>query len=301
MTPPEDLALWGLHGFCLGARVPPTRVIRLDDNGRLLWRARHGASRAEMGGTDSQIALLAAFDLIEDRGGCWHSTVPMLEMAGLRARMVPLAVDLGGAVAVGQARLADLLSARGCAGAAPAVLFGHALDGRFWDVLRGQGLLPDTTLSLDHPFWRGAVWAVWPPVPGSAGLNVLAPPGAPLRLCMVWTDATVAALRDLAAQAATTRALAGAAGDVLVLPGLRAPVLRDGDAVDRLARDLAAQLAHRFLDAEPGLARDPMTDGLDPGLVLVALAHELIWQLAAPLGLAGLPPAQAIYAEGNSL
>jgi hypothetical protein len=296
VAPPEDLALWGLHGFCLGARVPPTRVIRMDDNGRLLWRAQHGASRAELGGTDSQIALLAAFGLIEDRGGDWHSTVPLLEMASLRARMAGLAQDLAGPVAAGLAGLTDLLSARGCAASAPAVLFGHGLDGRLWDVLRGRGLLPDTTLTLDHPFWRGAVWAVWPPVPKAAGLNVLAPAGAPLRLCMVWTEATLAGLRALAAQQATGQALLAGAAEVLVLPGGRVPVLRAGDAADIIALDLAHQIADRFLDAETSMAAQLPAE-MAADLRRVALGHELIWQLAGRLGLAGLAPGQAVYAE----
>jgi hypothetical protein len=275
-------------------------VIGLDDNGRILWRARGGASRAELGGTDSQIALLAAFGLIEDRGGRWHGTLPLLDMAGLRARMAELAQGLGGPVAHALAALRDRLAARGCAAAAPAVLFGHGLDGRFWDVLRGQGLLPQTGLTVDHPFWRGAAWAVWPPAAGAAGLNVLAPAGAPLRLCMVWTDATQAALRAFAAQPASAQALRSGAGDVLAAPGLRVPVLRPGDAVDRLARDLARDIADGFLAAEASLACGLLPDDLPADLRRVVLGHELIWQLAAPLGLARLAPAQAVYAEENT-
>ncbi|WP_125795948.1 hypothetical protein [Amycolatopsis sp. WAC 01376] len=45
---PDDLAKWGLHCFCLGARSTPHHIVRMDDNGRLLFRARLGVSRTEL-------------------------------------------------------------------------------------------------------------------------------------------------------------------------------------------------------------------------------------------------------------
>lgn len=293
MAAPEDLALWGLHCFCLHARRTPQAVVRMDGNGRVLWLARNGAARAELPATGSQLALLEVFGLIARDRDRWRSTVPMVEAAALRAEAAALAAPLLPDLADTIAAIGAELAREGLADHAPAVAFGHLLDGWFWDVLRGQGLLPPDTLTPEHPFWRGAFWAVWPPVPAAAGLNLMW--GAGASLAMVWTAETASALRALAADPATKAALEAApAGDRAMLPSGPAPVIRPGGALDRLAEAAATRLAAPFTDMMPGLL-PLLPEGVDPATARVIAGHELVWHLAARLLPAEIPAPHAVF------
>jgi hypothetical protein len=82
---PADFAGWGLHCFCPGATRTPQAIVRMDDDGRLLWRAAAGARRGALGGCDSQIALLEAFRLLARDGEDWRPTFPSVAAGPLRA------------------------------------------------------------------------------------------------------------------------------------------------------------------------------------------------------------------------
>ncbi len=265
----------------------------MDGNGRLLWLARAGAARDALPGSDSQLTLLEAFGLIARRGDRWHSTMPMVLATPLRDRLPGLAAPLLPGLVAARGAIADVLAPQGLAGHAPAVVFGHLLDGWFWDVLRARGLLPPDALDLAHPFWRGAVWAVWPPAAGSAGLNMVQ--GGQAALCMVWADATIADLRRLAADPATLAVLDHPPpGPLVQLPGGPAPMIRPGDPLDRLARQAAGALADAALPVLDDLA-PLLPPGIAPDTARVILGHELIWHLAARLLPAPIPAAQAAF------
>jgi hypothetical protein len=60
---PASLSSWGLHCWCLTARHTPQRIVREDENGRILRLLQNGMTRAELatmfpGVKESQLALL---------------------------------------------------------------------------------------------------------------------------------------------------------------------------------------------------------------------------------------------------
>ncbi|MFK0250635.1 hypothetical protein ACIQUM_38575 [Amycolatopsis azurea] len=277
---PDDLAKWGLHCFCLGARSTPHHIVKMDDNGRLLFRARHGVSRVELreqgaDPLDSQIALLRAYDLVSVEGDRLTTTFPVLgseETAALRARMAGLAEAIVPAIEAEVSTLAGVLADQGLAQCAYGVFFGYVIDGLVWDRLREEGLLPVTELSVERPYWNGAFWAVYPPRAGAMGTNEVVEAGA--GLTMVWTDPTVNALNRLVGDPALRSALRAVPpgelprdsllSDDRGRPGI--PIITRQDPIHEIGLRIAANVVSALLRDLP-----------EAGVVVAA--HELIWNL----------------------
>ncbi|WP_143254034.1 hypothetical protein [Amycolatopsis keratiniphila] len=287
---PDDLAVWGLHCFCLGARSTPHHVVKMDDNGRLLFRARQGVTRTELrqhgiDPLDSQIALLRAYHLIAVEGERLVTTFPVLgsqETAGLRIRMAELAEVVAAEIATDVSALADVLTGEGLARSVYGVLFGYVIDGLIWDRLRSDGLLPSGELSVERPYWNGAFWAVYPPREGAMGTNEIEEAG--VRLTMVWTDETVRALNRLAEAPALRSALRAVSRGSLPREALvddegklTIPVIRrrESDPVHRIGLRIAGKIVSALL-------RDLPQAGV------VVAAHELIWSVVDALEMAGM-------------
>lgn len=296
MRTPADLGEWSLHCFCLEARSTPHGVVRADDNGRLLLAARDpttiGRLRASgIACTESQLRLLEIYGLIRRAGDDVQASFPILDADStrqLRGRLGAIAGATRKQLNAAAETIVLCLREDGLDGGAFAVIFGHALDGLFWDELRWRDMLPATGLSLEHPFWRGAFWASYPKRQFAAGTNEERVEGA--ALVMVWTDETAAALAALARTRSTRpwiEALAAAPGDPLLQrrPGGRRPipVLRAGEA-DRLSRAcgaLAEQVA-RLVPELPACAELLRDTGVvaDAREAAVIIGHEIIWAVA---------------------
>lgn len=305
-TAPDDLAAWSLHCFCVTARRTPHAVIRLDGNGRLLLAARGGIARGALREqglllADSQLVLLRDHGLVETDGEQVRTTFPILDpltMTALRAALRDEAARLVAGWDADLAAIHRLLFDRNLRGHAFAIVFGYVLDGMLWTLLRYRRAVPDTTLTLDQPYWRGAFWALWPPRQASAGSNELRTESA--RLVMTWTPATAAALAHVAGDPALaadvlscgTRVARGAAeiqsaqlqgsgpGDRWRVPAIRTGV--DGplaQAGGRIVLAIEASLAS--LGSAGGLDAVLRAAGVaDPKVATVILAHELIWEIA---------------------
>ena len=302
-TAPDDLAAWSLHCFCITARRTPHAVIRLDRNGRLLHAARHGISRGALREqgllvADSQLVLLRDLGLATIDGEQVRTTFPILDPLTMTAVRAALRDEAARLVTSWDAELAAihrLLSDRALRSHAFALVFGYVLDGMLWTLLRYRRAVPDTTLTLEQPYWRGAFWALWPPRPASAGTNELRTASA--RLVMTWTPATAAAFDRIAADPALAadvlahgkRVVRGAAeiqsaqlqgttpADTWRVPAIRTGV--DGplaQAGGRIALAIEASLA-----SVTGLEATLHAAGVDdPKVATVILAHELIWEIA---------------------
>lgn len=297
---PDDLAEWGLHCFCLGARSTPHHVVKMDDNGRLLFRARLGVSRTELrhygiDPSDSQIALLRAYHLIAVEGDRLATTFPVLgsdETAGLRTRMAGLAEAVASEIAVDVSGLADVLAGQGLAGCVYGVLFGYVIDGLIWDRLRSDGLLPSGELSVERPYWNGAFWAVYPPREGAMGTNEIEESG--VRLTMVWTDETVRSLNRLADAPALRSALRVVSRGSLPRAALAVEGGEMWTLVDDEGRPTIPIIRRRDSDPVHGIGlriAEKVVSALLrdlPEAGVVASAHELIWSLMDALEAAGM-------------
>ncbi|WP_125787770.1 hypothetical protein [Amycolatopsis sp. WAC 01375] len=309
---PDDLAKWGLHCFCLGARSTPHHVVRMDDNGRLLFHARLGVSRTELrelgfDPLDSQIALLRAYRLISVEGDRLVTTFPVLgseQTAGLRTRTARLADAIVPGIANDVSALTDVLVGQGLAHCAYGVLFGYVIDGLVWDRLRVEGLLPSMELSIERPYWNGAFWAVHPSREGAMGTNEVEEAG--VRLTMVWTEPTVRALNRLAEAESLRQSLRSVSrGD---LPR-ESVVTEDGQAwtlVDGSGRPTIPVIGRR--DADPvheiGLRIAEKIVSVLPGdlreVGLVVATHELIWDLMAVLEAAGFTRRPRVFDDSKA-
>ena len=287
---PPDLARWSLHCFCLGARSTPQRVARLDNNGRLLHSAVGGTtigSLREQGldVTESQLWLLSTYGLIELKGDQIETTFPMLgprAVATVRSTAESTAwavVDEAGRKA---GEIGSTLAEFDLEGDGFAVVFGHALDGVIWDLLRQRGGVPDVSLDLLNPLWRGVFWALYPGRPGSAGTNELAGDGS--ALIMVWDEDSADGLRSLAATPGLGESLgtlqAGATRQVIPDVG-PIPVVEEGGRLDNLSRDLAQVVVDQV--PSPGQSKSIVEEAGVAASVeeaTVIVAHEVVWALS---------------------
>jgi hypothetical protein len=148
------------------------------------------------------------------------------------------------------------------------MVFGYALDGAIWEALGRRTPLPDTALDLDHPFWRGAFWAIYPErtdAPGSNEVRV-----GPKSLFGVWTNHTVVPLN-----AALDRAQANGLTDNLKsLPEITD---RPGDAVHDAGQRIAMKLVGALLDSDDGRAALELFPSALRQQAILAVAHEFIW------------------------
>jgi hypothetical protein len=149
---PPDLAEWGLHCFCLTARQTPQSIVRLDDNGRLLYRAARGVTVAALrsegfAAGESQIRLLEVFGLLRKTGDRLTTAFPVLgpDVVGpLRGRIAEVTQDLAEAIAADATGICGILGDAGHAASAYAVVFDYALDGLLWRRLARRNVLPMT-------------------------------------------------------------------------------------------------------------------------------------------------------------
>jgi hypothetical protein len=290
---PPDLAMWGLHCFCITARHTPHAAVKADNNGRILWHARNGASAEDLRAagalaTESQILLMRTYGLLTEDRGRFTTAFPILGpdiMLPLRTRLRGLADRLAPKIAPEAKTIAFLLARAGDGGHSYAVVFGYALDGLLWDELRNRNALPDTTLDLDHPLWRGAFWAIYPERSGAPGTNEVALNGS--TLVAVWTDRNVTALNDQLASAKGSPATVDLATGTT--PVGRLPVVRNtpDDPIHAAAQRIAVITATALLDTSEGRGLLDSIPLATRSQAVVILAHELIWDIADTLVGAG--------------
>ena len=296
---PPDLARWSLHCFCIGARSTPHRVVGLDNNGEVLWAAFGGTTTDALakGGlvvAESQLWLLHAYGLIDREGDYLETTFPVLgpdAVSVVRNAAEASALEALAGATDKSARIEDELQRHGLQSHGFSVVFGHALDGVFWRLLSARGGIPDVTLDILSPLWKGAFWALYPGRPGSAGTNELVGEGA--TLVMVWDDDSSDALRALATPETrddlvtvankTPQHVIGDVGPV--------PVVKEGDVLDSLSRELAGHVVEAV--PTPGACQALLTSAGVHSTVeeaTVVLAHEVIWALADLLADSGVVP-----------
>lgn len=286
-TAPSNFSDWGLHCWCLTARHTPQRIVRADNNGRVLQLAVGGITRADLDRelrhvSESQLILLQSYGLLTHDGERYITTFPIFgpETIGpMRARLAALASRTTPALRADVQTIVASARAQGHPGSAYAMVFGYALDGTLWDELKRRGFLPDTVIDLDHPFWRGAFWAIYPERSGAPGRNDVALGGR--TLVGIWTDRTVAALN-------ARLDAARAAGSGVDLADLPAVVDRPDDPVHGAGHKIAATLATALLDSDAGRALLAQFPERLRQQALLALAHEFIWSVLDELVMANV-------------
>lgn len=304
-SPPDDISQWGLVCFCLHSRTTPQRVIKQDDNGRLLYLAREGVSKAQLRRqglqvSDDQLRLLQNWSLLSRIGNRYRTTFPVIgpeQMAVLRPRIRSLADEIAVHVAPEVADLRKILTEQGYADSHYAIVFSYVLDGLVWEELDHRHALPSSVPTAAHPEWNGALWAFSPARPGVEGTNEIA--SGPATLKSLWNDRVLEAQRA-AAPAAGIRLLLAAIdqqppGTDLRLPAtgsiftdsagrLVVPVIQENGA------DPIRQVGLRFAGKVVQALNNPKAQQLAGSIRgatsqegLLIITHELMWDVIARL------------------
>jgi hypothetical protein len=290
---PASLSDWGLHCWCLTARHTPQRIVREDDNGRILRLLQSGMTRAELaaalpGLKDSQLALLEAFGLVVRSSDSYRTAFPVLApetIKPVRARADEIASRMASSLRSDVDIVTASARAQGYPDSAYAMVFGYALDGAVWEALKERSSLPDTALDLEHPYWRGAFWAIYPERTGAPGRNEV-PVGERL-LIGVWTDHTVDGVNAMLASARVP----GFPNDLQNVPQI---VDRPGDPVHDAAHRVAVKLAKALLDSDDGKAMLALFPSALRQQAILAVAHELIWSVMEQLVRGGIVRSPAV-------
>jgi hypothetical protein len=320
---PADLSTWGLHCFCIEAVRTPHRIVRFDNNGQILYRARTGVTKqallqAGLAVTESQLSLMLEYRLLRKDGDVLTTAFPVLgpqETSSLRPKVNMLAARITPAITADVRAIAKILHDDGFADSTYAVVFGYVLDGLLWDELRARRQLPSTKLTLEHPQWNGAFWSIYPERVGVAGTNEVESGNA--ALVFTWTDRVSEALRSLENAPMLPEYLAGLAevsSRPAVLLGsdqkewrlasdngvLRVPVIgqRTGDPIFDLGTRIAGQAARILTEdtyASTVLASIGNATREEATLIV---AHELIWDIAAQLEAKKVIRRPAILSDG---
>ena len=276
---PPDLAEWGLHCFCIGARRTPHGAIAADNNGRILFLARDGVTVSGLASVgvpclESQIEWLKAIGILSVTNGVLRTRFPTLgtEIIGmLRDRSRRHATSTVARISPAAAAVGDALALTGAQEHHYAVLFGHGLDGLLWHRLRLEGSMPSTELSLDSPYWNGGFWAVHPKRIGAAGTNESTRDHK--TLVTVWSDASVQDLRKISRMWE------------LGIWSERVPVIcvgPDEDAIHTACGEVA-QVVAEALKILVGELQSAGLDWVEREQLLLIAGHEFIWDIAEQL------------------
>ncbi len=311
---PSDLAGWGLHCFSPTARRTPHSIVDLDNNGEILAaavrpvRPEHLAASG-IAVTESQIRLLCDNGMLEADNDMIRTAVPVLGPAvigPIRERLEDVAHGVANRLVEPVGVVRDALTAAGHRDSVWAVTFGHALDGLLWIELEARGRLPPTQLDVDHPYWRGVFWAVFPERPQSAGTNFRRVGSS--TLVILWTDDVIDAVRALDDEPGLDEFILAATGGKRI-PASTEFARADRELVDDTGRATvpavephgpvqrsSEAIAQVTADALLGTALQPLIEavpGADRAQAVVVVAHELIWTVTNALvaqGIVELPP-----------
>lgn len=268
----------------------------MDANGKILFEGVGGVLIDDLRSrgltfNESQLALLVDYGLIDRDGEVIETQFPVLDpsaIAAVRDRTQAIAHGLLNDVAETVHEVVGKLAVRNQEQSGYALVFGHALDGVVWDLLRARKLLPAIDLTIDAPFWRGSFWACYPGRQGSAGTNEIRENGT--TLVLVWNDEMTERLAAFSAEPGLRpllRAIDPTATEASLVSGTgwnhMVPVIRtaESDPVHAACSELAQVVAVAIADwtgCQDVLADAGVAASAEDAVVIVT--HELIWEIA---------------------
>lgn len=293
---------WKLVCFCNSRVRTPHFVVQMDNNGVILYAARSGTSRTRLRAdgiptSDSQLRLLVDWELLKVQGDSLRTAFPVLgpdatktlraELRTLATRVLPdLRPLVDSAVRLMRQRMDST--------AVYSAVFSYILDGLVWDSLAPGAELVATDITVDHPFWHGAFWAISSERDNAPGTNSSRLDDSASAL-LTWTQTTLELQQRLETGkngAAIARAVRQS--DPATLPATLAPYKlfspdrkprfalideRGSDPTPAAARALAGAIARGF---RSWIEKSDLPRRLgisDSGLATLILYHEHMWDL----------------------
>ena len=318
---PADISKWDLICFCITSVNTPHFAVRSDTNGRILYYAQNGATKAQlqeaMGGPvlGSQLGLLQDWRLLKREGDVYTTNSPVIgqERVGqLREQMNKLAERIALETHPKVEEIAAELRQRRLSDHLYSVLFSYVLDGLTWDELAGSKAIPEMHITADHPFWDGTFWAVYPKRTAAPGTNSTGPEG--ITLLMTWTDPVLEQLRALQDAPELLSVLQRAAKDdchnlsvedaghnhwSLSTPDGRCifPIIHEdtGDAIYAAGKQIAKKIAKVVLESD---TRKLIGGGASLQQAHLIEGHELMWEMLDAMVREGWVQEPSVLATG---
>lgn len=298
---PADLNQFGLICFCNSRISTPHRLVAMDNNGQLLFAARNGVTREQLQAsgiafTESQLVMLKDWGLLTEKAKRLTTNFPVLEpsrMDALRAKLNPIAEQLVPKVQPDVLAIKAELKRRHQEQWLYAALFSYVLDGKLWNSLESTGNLPNTDISIEHPFWSGTFWAVYPKQDDMPGTNSRRVGDAAADF--LWSPATVSESNKLQSSDAVMSWLKALSDHspaaALPFSGTAPLVIREyaNDPIFTAGVHMANQIGP-VLGSADFSAELPQADASQR---LLIATHEFIWILLADLVRThriGIPP-----------
>lgn len=320
-TPPKDLREWQLICYCSGGN--PDEIVRDDNNGQILFTARHGTTRERLKGggivfTESQIELLKDWRLLAEQGNQLKTQMPVLgpeEITKLRALLQMEAAELGGSLQPEFRAFVAAVTQRGYVNSAYSIVFSYLLDGMVWDEFDQRHLLPSMETTAEKPFWGGVLWALYPRR-DAPGTNSKSHGG--WDLSVTWTQAVQPFLTPLnstslvhsllldlethgSASDVETRHQLGALGILTADGQPTVPIIHEvsSDSIYAASLVISHKLGDRMLHAMQSPEIQALVGTGDNGVALVIAYHEFMWELLAYLEQVGIIRPPPILSEGT--
>lgn len=298
---PEDIAQWDMICFCETTVGTPHSVIRMDTNGRILFKALGGATLATLRAavpnlSESQLRTLEDWSLVHKSGGTYWTSFPALgpdKSRSLRAALNQEARALLPRISKDAATISQILAKEELETHAYAVIFSYVLDGLVWDELKAKGIGVPWAVTADHPFWNGLFWAVFPKRSEAPGTDTFA--NGPVTVRVLWTAKTLPALNRMMNSPEFTAWLK--MNSSLPIRSkmtnfryqgeyIRFPVIANdsSDPIFKAGSRMAEKIAERIVVRDwSGFA-----PGTDRRQAAVIAAHEFIWECLTALRHAGV-------------
>jgi len=180
--------------FCSVGLEHPKDILDMDNNLEILFGLKNGHTLKELDKfgvkyNQSQISLLVASGLIEVKDSVFYSTVPILsknETIELRAQTKEIAGNIVPRLQKEYELLMQTLKIKGLQRNSYSLFFALVLDGIVWDILEQKGIIKETIITKEKPFWDGVMWMIEPKRKFSCGTNSLS--SGNFSISVNWSD-----------------------------------------------------------------------------------------------------------------
>ena len=176
--------------FTSVSSMSPDNIIRMDNNGQILLSCVSGKTVKQFDSlgityTQSQLQLLVNWDLLFMENDIYTTAFPIIKdstansirsLAKFNARedVKTFFKDIDA--------LSNILKANGRAQSIYTILFSYVLDDLVWRRFQERSLISKHELSIEHPYWSGVVWAIYPPRTSFCGTNSISDKGVTLSI-----------------------------------------------------------------------------------------------------------------------
>jgi hypothetical protein len=167
--------------FCTYGVAHPYSVLNLDNNWDLLFAFEDGKSKGELDSleihfTESQIAILKLWGLIEKRNDKYYSQIPVIyanEATIIRQHTQTYAKEIIKIIERDYLELVKVLKKDELEKNIFPIFFAFILDDLVWQHLRNDTLISPHFITKEKPFWDGTLWLIQPKRNFSCGTNTI--------------------------------------------------------------------------------------------------------------------------------